>query len=119
MQTIPRDAIAAKRLLIYLQKKTVSEIHEKSYIRIRWIFLDSSFISFKFVTQYTYIYETYTIHCTIAGTVLCFGGGVLLGTVFMHMLKEVRESMERAVSMGFFIEIEEYPFSELLICLGK
>jgi len=52
------------------------------------------------------------------GTVLCFGGGVLLGTVFMHMLKEVRESMERAVSMGFFTEIEEYPFSELLICLG-
>ena len=42
-----------------------------------------------------------------------------MGTVFMHMLKEVRESMERAVSMGFFTEIEEYPFSELLICLGK
>jgi len=52
------------------------------------------------------------------GTVLCFGGGVLLGTVFMHMLKEVRESMEKAVSMGFLPEIAEYPFSELLICLG-
>jgi len=52
------------------------------------------------------------------GTVLCFGGGVLLGTVFMHMLKEVRESMEGAVSMGFLPEIAEYPFSELLICLG-
>ena len=58
-------------------------------------------------------------HNIIAGTVLCFGGGVLLGTVFMHMLKEVRESMEEAVSMGFWPEIADYPFSELLICLGK
>ena len=55
----------------------------------------------------------------VLGTVLCFGGGVLLSTVFIHMLKEVRESLEKATSMGMMPEDMEFPFAELLICTGK
>ena len=55
----------------------------------------------------------------VLGTVLCFGGGVLLSTVFIHMLKEVRESLEKATSMGMMPEDMEFPFAELLICSGK
>jgi len=55
------------------------------------------------------------------GIVLCFGGGVLISTVFIHMLKEVRESLGRAGSLGSLppamMEME-YPFSELLLCMG-
>jgi len=52
------------------------------------------------------------------GTVLCFGGGVLLSTVFIHMLREVRESLEKATSMGMMPKDLEFPFAELLICMG-
>jgi len=55
------------------------------------------------------------------GIVLCFGGGVLISTVFIHMLGEVRESLERAAGLGMMptamLELE-YPFAELLLCLG-
>jgi len=52
------------------------------------------------------------------GTVLCVGGGVLLSTVFIHMLKEVRESMDRATDMGMLPKEAEYPFAELIVCMG-
>ena len=74
-----------------------------------------------------------------SGIVLCFGGGVLISTVFIHMLgevcrmylfeedenifetKKVRESLERASNMGMMpsalLELE-YPFAELLLCVG-
>ena len=50
---------------------------------------------------------------------LCFGGGVLLSTVLLHMLREVRESVERATDMGMFPEHSEYPFAELIVGMGK
>jgi len=52
------------------------------------------------------------------GIVLCFGGGVLISTIFIHMLGEVRESITRAISMGMIPEEMEFPFSELLLCMG-
>jgi len=54
----------------------------------------------------------------IVGVVLCIGGGVLLSTVFIHMLVEVRESMERAKELGVVPMELEYPLAELIICLG-
>ena len=50
---------------------------------------------------------------------LCFGGGVLLSTVLIHMLAEVRVSMERAAYLGIISEEVEFPFAELFICLGN
>ena len=50
---------------------------------------------------------------------LCIGGGVLLATVFIHMMKEVRESMARARHMGMLPQDADYPFAELIICMGK
>ena len=50
---------------------------------------------------------------------LCFGGGILLSTVLIHMLREVRESLERATDLGMIPETLEYPFAELLVGMGK
>ena len=56
----------------------------------------------------------------IAGVTLCFGGGVLLATVLLHMLKEVREILEGAFAKGALPEsLEEYPFAELMVGAGK
>ena len=55
-----------------------------------------------------------------AGITLCFGGGVLLATVLLHMLKEVREVLEQAAGKGALPEsLEEYPFAELMVGAGK
>ena len=54
-----------------------------------------------------------------AGIVLCFGGGVLLSTVLLHMVREVRESIARATALAMLAGMEEYPFAELLIGLGN
>ena len=51
--------------------------------------------------------------------VLCFGGGILLSTVLLHMLGEVRESLERATELGMIPHTMEYPFAELLVGMGK
>ena len=56
---------------------------------------------------------------SVLGVVLCFGGGVLLSTVFVHMLREVRESVDRAQALGMFSKEMEFPLAELLIGLGK
>ena len=55
----------------------------------------------------------------LAGVVLCFGGGILLSTVLLHMLGEVRESLERATELGMIPQTTEYPFAELLVGMGK
>ena len=40
----------------------------------------------------------------------------MLSTVFIHMVTEVRESLERATKK---MEMEtEFPFAELFICIG-
>ena len=44
---------------------------------------------------------------------------MLLSTVFIHMLKEVRESMDNATKMGMLPKEAEYPFAELIICMGR
>lgn len=52
----------------------------------------------------------------IAGVTLCFGGGVLLATVLLHMLKEVREQVDKAALPE---SLEDYPFAELMVGAGK
>ena len=52
------------------------------------------------------------------GGVLCFGGGVLLSTVMLHIWREVGENLEKASGLGMFPEKENYPFAELIIGLG-
>ncbi|XP_037077629.1 zinc transporter ZIP2-like [Pollicipes pollicipes] len=42
----------------------------------------------------------------------CLGGGVLLATVFAHMLPEVREAVEKALGKL------EFPLAEVLVCCG-
>nr|CAD7427184.1 unnamed protein product [Timema monikensis] len=51
---------------------------------------------------------------------LCFGGGVLFATCFIHMIPEVRASLETVrISGGTIIPKESsFPFAELLICIG-
>ena len=52
----------------------------------------------------------------VAGVTLCFGGGVLLATVLLHMMKEVREQLDRAALPE---ALEDYPFAELMVGAGK
>jgi zinc transporter 1/2/3 len=51
---------------------------------------------------------------------LCFGGGVLLATCFIHMIPEVRESIEAVKRSGSTVISDDtsFPFAELLICCG-
>ena len=42
---------------------------------------------------------------------MCFGGGVLLSTVFIHMLPEVRDNLVK-------VTFVDYPFAELTLCAG-
>ena len=44
---------------------------------------------------------------------------MLLSTVFIHMLKEVRESMEKATELGMLPMEADYPFAELILCMGR
>ncbi|XP_071512907.1 zinc transporter ZIP1-like [Panulirus ornatus] len=48
---------------------------------------------------------------------LCFGGGVLLATVFLHLLPETRYYMQEAMDSGFIPQIP-YPLAELIVCVG-
>ena len=42
-----------------------------------------------------------------------------MSTVFIHMLPEVRDSMHRAKMVGMINTEADYPFAELIICMGK
>lgn len=53
----------------------------------------------------------------IVGAVLCIGGGVLLVTVFIHIIPEVREMLMQAAALGALPD-KHYPFAELSICVG-
>lgn len=48
---------------------------------------------------------------------LCFGAGVLLATVFLHLLPEARMFVENAEDKGFMPRTP-YPVAELLVCVG-
>ena len=50
---------------------------------------------------------------TITSVLLCFGGGVLMATSFVHMLPEVRESIE---STSY--DLHGIPAAELVFCCG-
>nr|XP_031826794.1 protein zntB-like isoform X1 [Nomia melanderi]XP_031826795.1 protein zntB-like isoform X1 [Nomia melanderi]XP_031826796.1 protein zntB-like isoform X1 [Nomia melanderi]XP_031826797.1 protein zntB-like isoform X1 [Nomia melanderi]XP_031826798.1 protein zntB-like isoform X1 [Nomia melanderi]XP_031826799.1 protein zntB-like isoform X1 [Nomia melanderi]XP_031826800.1 protein zntB-like isoform X1 [Nomia melanderi]XP_031826801.1 protein zntB-like isoform X1 [Nomia melanderi]XP_031826802.1 prot len=49
---------------------------------------------------------------------LCFGGGVLLFTTFLHLAPEVRSSVERHQSNGQLPSLGTLSLSELLFCGG-
>lgn len=51
---------------------------------------------------------------------LCFGGGVLLATCFIHMIPEVRESLEAVKRSGSSVisHNTSFPFAEFIICCG-
>ena len=48
---------------------------------------------------------------------LCFGAGILLATVFLHMLPDILGDTDEAIENGYFI-VEGYPLGELLLCTG-
>lgn len=52
---------------------------------------------------------------------LCAGGGILLSTIFLHMLPAVRVSIKVVVKKGVLSEetVEKYHLGELLICTGQ
>ena len=75
-------------------------------------FLRSSLVSFKI-----FFNDLVTDYIDV-GAVLCFGGGVLLSTVFIHIVREVRESLEKATFFGIKPTEIDFPFAELLICMG-
>lgn len=48
---------------------------------------------------------------------LCFGGGILLCTTFLHLLPEVTEHLQELQEDGVIPEVR-FHFSELLMCIG-
>ncbi|KAG7168211.1 protein zntD-like [Homarus americanus] len=48
---------------------------------------------------------------------LCFGGGVLMATVFLHLLPETEENYEYAMDAGYMRRIS-YPIAQLILCSG-
>ena len=50
---------------------------------------------------------------TVTSSLLCFGGGVLFATSFIHMLPEVRENIEASG-----LDFEGAPMAEILLCAG-
>ncbi|KAK0182060.1 hypothetical protein PV327_000231 [Microctonus hyperodae] len=54
----------------------------------------------------------------LTSLLLCFGGGVLLFTTFLHLAPEVRQSVERHQSNGQLMAIGTLSMAELLFCIG-
>ncbi|KAH0568898.1 uncharacterized protein LOC123274998 isoform X1 [Cotesia glomerata] len=54
----------------------------------------------------------------LTSLLLCFGGGVLLFTTFLHLAPEVRQSVERHQSNGQLTSIGTLSMAELLFCIG-
>ncbi|EFN62665.1 Zinc transporter ZIP2 [Camponotus floridanus] len=54
----------------------------------------------------------------LTSLLLCFGGGVLLFTTFLHLAPEVRESVERHQSNGQLPTLGTLGLAELLFCGG-
>ena len=73
----------------------------------------------KFIGELKHFFNDLVPKYINAGVVLCFGGGVLLSTVFIHMVAEVRENLERATVMGMIPLQIEFPLAEFLICMGN
>ncbi|KAB0792476.1 hypothetical protein PPYR_14435 [Photinus pyralis] len=62
-------------------------------------------------------WESNTRGKDFATTFLCFGGGVLLCTIFFHLLPEVTENVQALVEMGSFPSTR-FSFAEILMCTG-
>jgi zinc transporter 1/2/3 len=55
----------------------------------------------------------------VISLLLCFGGGVLLYTTFMHLQPEVREGMQELTNTGELPEFRHgLHFAELIFCVG-
>lgn len=54
----------------------------------------------------------------LTSLLLCFGGGVLLFTTFLHLAPEVRQSVERHQSNGQLMAVGTLSMAELLFCIG-
>ncbi|XP_044011284.1 zinc transporter ZIP6-like isoform X1 [Aphidius gifuensis] len=54
----------------------------------------------------------------LTSLLLCFGGGVLLFTTFLHLAPEVRESVERHQNNGQLFKLGKLSMAELLFCIG-
>ncbi|KAL0131772.1 hypothetical protein PUN28_002962 [Cardiocondyla obscurior] len=54
----------------------------------------------------------------LTSLLLCFGGGVLLFTTFVHLAPEVRASVENHQSNGQLPDLETLGLAELLFCSG-
>jgi len=53
----------------------------------------------------------------VVSYLMCFGGGVLLGTCMLHMIPELHETFEQAAE-GDPRFVINYPIPELLVCAG-
>jgi len=54
---------------------------------------------------------------TVLSGLLCFGAGVLLASVFLHLLPETRANISDAMKDGFITETD-FPLAEVLVCCG-
>ncbi|XP_014210977.1 protein zntC isoform X1 [Copidosoma floridanum] len=54
----------------------------------------------------------------LTSLLLCFGGGVLLFTTFLHLAPEVRESVELHQASGRLLSLGSLSLAELLFCGG-
>lgn len=48
---------------------------------------------------------------------MCFGAGVLLSIVFLHLLPETRSNIKYAMDVGY-LRTSSYPVSEVMVCCG-
>ncbi|XP_069160956.1 zinc transporter ZIP1-like [Procambarus clarkii] len=48
---------------------------------------------------------------------LCFGAGVLIATVFLHLMPETKDTYAYAMDVGYMNPIS-YPLAELILCFG-
>ena len=48
---------------------------------------------------------------------LCFGGGILMATVFLHLLPDILGDTDEAIESGYF-NVKGYPLGEILLCSG-
>ncbi|KAF5281139.1 hypothetical protein FQA39_LY17871 [Lamprigera yunnana] len=62
-------------------------------------------------------WDTTTKKKTYVSVLLCFGGGVLLCTIFFHLLPEVQENIDELIAMSRFPKTNIH-FTELLMCGG-
>lgn len=79
------------------------------------------FLSIKVPSCKTHSHTGESEQPLIMSLLLCFGGGVLLFTTFLHLQPEVRESMDRLMEEGelpAFVTKNQLHFADLIFCAG-